>query len=306
VGFRAFFENMFYSPGITHKVISILLSPISVLYGSLMMFRRFAAKPHLYDVPIISVGNIVMGGSGKTPFVIEIASRYKDVTIVSRGYGRKSEGLIEVSRRGRVLCDVRQSGDEAMLMAKNLPDASVIVSENRPKAIERAIELSAKLIILDDGFSRVEIEKFDIVLEPAFVPNRMPIPAGPYREFPFAARYCDLLLKEGVDYRRVVDIVEPEDKMVLVTAIANPDRLEPYLPDSVVARYHLPDHSWFDKSEMESIMRKHGAQSILVTEKDLVKLEGFKLPLSVMRLQLQIDNSVMDTIDKYIKERYAS
>ena len=121
-------------------------------------------KKKSFNVPIVSVGNLIVGGSGKTPFVIALASRFKNVAIISRGYGRKSQGLVEVSRNGEILVDVRQSGDEPMLMATSLSQASVIVSEDRHKAIELAREQGAKLIILDDGFNRVEIEKFEILL----------------------------------------------------------------------------------------------------------------------------------------------
>ena len=69
-----------------------------------------------FGIPIISVGNLVVGGSGKTPFTIAIAKELKDVAIISRGYGRKSKGLIEVSRKGMILTDVEHSGDEPMLV----------------------------------------------------------------------------------------------------------------------------------------------------------------------------------------------
>ena len=59
-----------------------------------------------FGIPIVSVGNLIVGGSGKTPFVITLASRFKNVTIISRGYGRKSQGLVEVSQNGEVLVDV--------------------------------------------------------------------------------------------------------------------------------------------------------------------------------------------------------
>ena len=175
----AFFEAMFFSPKWYHYLVMILLFPLSLVYGTVMFIRRVVTPKNHFTLPIVSVGNLQVGGSGKTPFVIALASRYEDVTIISRGYGRQSVGLIEVSYKGKVVVDVKQSGDEPMLMAESLPHASVIVSEDRTIAIELAMREGAKLIILDDGFNRVEIEKFEILLEPACIVNTLPFPAGP-------------------------------------------------------------------------------------------------------------------------------
>jgi len=162
----SFFEKMMFDPRWYHYGIILLLAPFSLLYGLVMFLRRITSRKKTFEVPIISVGNLIVGGSGKTPFVIALASRYEKVAVVSRGYGRESRGLIEVSRAGEILVSVKESGDEAMLMAKALPQASVIVSEDREKAILLAKMQGAELIILDDGFNRVEIEKFEILLEP--------------------------------------------------------------------------------------------------------------------------------------------
>ena len=139
-----------------------MLLPVSLLYGSLMWLRRVLAKPKDYGIPIVSIGNLIVGGSGKTPFVIELANRYEDVAIISRGYGRESSGLVVVSQYGKIECDVKTSGDEAMLMAQST-QATVIVSENRAIAIKQAKDMKAKLIILDDGFNKVDIKKYDIL-----------------------------------------------------------------------------------------------------------------------------------------------
>ncbi len=270
-----------------------------------MWLRRKAAKRRRFPIPIISVGNLVLGGSGKTPFVITLASRYEGAWIVSRGYGRRSRGLVEVSRPGKILCDVEASGDEAMEMAYALPRCGVIVSEDRLAGIRRAMDLGAQVLLLDDGFNRVEIEKFEILLEPERLPNRRVLPAGPFREFPSASREADLWLKEGREYRREVSIKAPTERMLLATSIARPERLEPWLPREVVGRFLLRDHGWFDEERLRKAMRHHGATSLLVTDKDAVKIGGFQLPLSRLKLQLAIDSGVLDTVDRYVKEYHA-
>jgi len=267
-----------------------------------VLIRRLLAKRETFSIPIISVGNLIVGGSGKTPFVIALALRYPGATVISRGYGRQSRGLVEVSRAGEILVSVEESGDEAMLMARSLPSSSVIVSEDRKMAIRKAISDGADLILLDDGFNRVDIEKFEILLEPEKSLNRLPFPAGPFREFSFVRRYADLVLIENRDFKRKVSYSDLGERMLLVTAISRPERLDPYLPDGVVSRYYLPDHDYFDPKVLKSLMRACRADSLLVTEKDAVKMEGFKLRLSIIKLELIIDTDRLKEIDRYREE----
>jgi tetraacyldisaccharide 4'-kinase len=302
---KHFFETLYYHPKGYQYLIILILLPLSFIYGTLMLVRRFFTVKKEYDLPIVSVGNLIVGGSGKTPFVIALGQRYaeKKVTVISRGYGRQSRGLVEVSREGDLLVKVQESGDEAMLIARSLPKASVIVSENREEAIACARQQGAELIILDDGFNRVNIKKFEILLEPEKVANILPFPAGPYREFWFVRRCADLLMREKRDFKRVVEVSESCRRMLLATAIANPARLEEYLPQrSVVGRFCLEDHAYFDEAVLKQEMEKAGAECLLVTQKDAVKMEGFKLPVVEMRLKLEINEEKIAKIDNYIKK----
>jgi len=299
----SFFERLFFKPNLFDWVLIFLFSPLSIFYASLMFLRRVSSIKKRYPLPLISIGNLTVGGSGKTPFVIALASRYKDVAIVSRGYGRESKGLIEVSRKGEILTDVLHSGDEPMLMATSLPHASVIVSENREKAIELAIKNGIKIIFLDDGFNRVNIEKFEILLFPQTIKNYFPFPCGPFREFYFSNFFAHLNLYENKDFKRTVQTINTTKKMLLVTAISNPERLNPFLPKkNIVGKFLLEDHAYFEESVLKEKMDESNATSLLVTEKDKVKMQGFKLPLSVMQLKLEIKNEILEKIDNYIGE----
>jgi tetraacyldisaccharide 4'-kinase len=291
---------MFFAPKWYHFPFIIVLLPLSLIYGILMSLRRIAVPQKDFAIPIVSVGNLIVGGSGKTPFVIAVASRFKNVVIISRGYGRKSQGLIEVSRNGEILVDVEQSGDEPMLMATSLPKASVIVSEDRHRAIEFAKEQGAKLIILDDGFNRVEIKKFEILLEPQNIKNYLPFPAGAFREFYFNRNYADIVAKEGDDFERVVSFEDLRERMVLVTAISNPIRLDRYLPEGVVKKIYLEDHAYFNEQRLKNILEEYEADSLLCTSKDRVKMEGFKLFISEIKLKLRIQDEIFAQIDEYI------
>jgi len=267
-----------------------------------MAIRRFVSRQRDFGIPIVSVGNLQVGGSGKTPMIVALAPRYPKAAVVSRGYGRGSKGLLVVSCWGEIKCSVSQSGDEAMLLAQMLPMCSVIVSEDRVEGIKKAKALGAEVILLDDGFNRVGIAKFELLLEPKRIANYLPLPAGGMREFYFAKKSADFIAKEGRDFSRSVEIEQCDEPMMLVTAIANPSRLEPYLPKGVIKRLYYPDHSYFDEKKLETELKASGAKRLLVTQKDYVKMEGFKLAISQMRLKLELSSELEAAVDNYIKE----
>ena len=300
-----FFERLYYNPKWYHYIVAILFLPLSFIYGFVGLVKSIYIKPKNYGIKIISIGNLIVGGSGKTPFAIEIINYFEKKSInifyISRGYGRYSKGLIWVKKDKFILSNVKESGDEAMLVAQNT-NANIIVSKNRVEAIKLAKINGADLIILDDAFGKMNIEKFDILLEPKELPNKFVLPSGPFREFAFAKKRANLILKEEVDFKRVVNFTNLKDKMLLVTAIANPKRIEFYLPQGVVGRLILKDHAFFNKKEIIQKMREFNVKSILTTQKDMVKLDKFNLPISVINLKLDIKKSVIKKIEEYYEK----
>jgi tetraacyldisaccharide 4'-kinase len=258
-------------------------------------------KPIDYHIPIISVGNLTVGGSGKTPICIAIAKNMTKPAIVLRGYGRSSKGLVLVSRFGEILCDVKTSGDEAMLYAEELKNALVIVSEDRVLGIQKAKYLGAQVVILDDGFGKVNIKKFDILIRPIPKPaNNFCIPSGAYRESISNYKNTDIVLEENTNFTKNVTILHKTEKMILITAIANPSRLDKFLPPSVIAKKTFPDHYMYTKSELAELLHSSGADSILTTTKDAVKMENFNLPLSILKLDISLCGNVIKKIESYI------
>ena len=158
-------EYLFY-PRLFQKILSFILSTFSILYLLIILLKRLFSIKKDFKVPIISVGNLIIGGSGKTPMIISLVKDKKDVAVILRGYGRVSKGLYTISKDGNILHDVSISGDEAMLLAKSLPNATIIVCENRVKGIKEAIRLKKKIIFLDDAFSKYSIKKLDVLLIP--------------------------------------------------------------------------------------------------------------------------------------------
>lgn len=195
--FKLLIERNLYDPSPAWLALGVILAPLSLLYTLIVCLKRLFAKPQKFKIPIISVGNLTLGGSGKTPLVRALFKEFSEefkTCIILRGYGRKSRGLLEVALDGRILCDVGQSGDEAMEYALFLRGANVIVSEDRAAGILRAQTLGFELVILDDGFSKFNISKFDILLRPQSAP-KLPfcLPFAAYRYPPFFYKFADFI-----------------------------------------------------------------------------------------------------------------
>ena len=286
---------------------------------------------------------VIKGGSGKTPFIIYLArflsqKHYTQIYIISRGYGRQSKGLVWVAKNGEILQSVLQAGDEPYLIAQNLSEQkiSLIVCENRKKALQEAIKNGAKIILLDDGF-RFGFCKFDIILRPKIKPYfRFCLPSGIYRESPKIYNQYQtpqsnnqhsnqrnqpdknerktyqknvvlqngIVLQEGVDFVRKVTVQNPSEKMLLLSGIANPSRLEEFLQNhaqNIVAKITLKDHARFDKNQVKKWLDSTNATSILTTQKDAVKLESFGFPLSIMKLDLEVSKEALKPIINYLQ-----
>lgn len=295
-------ERYLFTPNFLQKILSYLLLPLSAIYCFVVYFKRLLAKPEDLGIPVISIGNLIVGGSGKTPFAIALANALPKVAIVLRGYKRDSSGLVVVSQYGVIMSNVKRSGDEAMLLAKSLPKATVIVCEDRKKGILKAKSLGAKVVLLDDGFSKANIKKFDILIKPfQIMPNSFCLPSGPYRERESFYQKADLVVVEGRDFMREVTISNPSERMVLVTAISKPQRLDRYLPDFIEKVYY-PDHYAYRGSELETILRKYSADSILTTQKDAVKMDDFRVDLSILELNLVLKPYILEQVNKYIED----
>ena len=182
-----------------NRAAVITLTPLSGLYGVAMKARRALYQRGLFHVhkagaPVISVGNLTTGGTGKTPLVEWIAralaQRQKRVCILTRGYGRQHPGSrVLVSNGSEIFSDAREAGDEPLLLAEKLKgEAAVICDADRVAAARWATEnLGTELFILDDGFQHLRMARdYNIVAIDATNPwgNRRLLPAGNLRESP--------------------------------------------------------------------------------------------------------------------------
>ncbi len=166
-----------YKPETTQeKLLNSLLSPLSAFYklGSLSRLKGYENKiltQKRLSAPVISIGNLTVGGTGKTPITIDLAKGLQrfglKVGILSRGYKRRSsEKVLVVSDGRQILVDSAQAGDEPFLIAQSVPGAVVIVSADRYAAGQMAIkDYACDILILDDGFQHLKLYRdFDILV----------------------------------------------------------------------------------------------------------------------------------------------
>ncbi len=158
-----------------HTLFFFLLIPLSWIYGLMIWMRNCLYNTGLlrsvsFDIPIISIGNITMGGTGKTPMVIYLAkllqrNGYKP-GIVSRGYGRSSRGLIMVHDGKELLRDVDMVGDEPYLIGKVLNTVPIIASKNRIAGIRGLLDnCQVDIVILDDALQHRKVKRnMDLVM----------------------------------------------------------------------------------------------------------------------------------------------
>ena len=303
-------EEYLFFPTPFQTLIGILLLPFTVIYCIVTAYNRISKKPIEFGIPVISIGNLLVGGTGKTPITIYLAKKYKKSAVILRGYGRESKGLLVVSDGKKILENIKTAGDEAILLANSLPNTIIIVSEDRRYGILKARELGCEIAFLDDGYRHHDIKKFDILIRPKKEPtNIFCLPTGGYRDTKMMYSFADLVLKEEQDFHRKISfskdnkkVEELPENLVLLTAISKADRLFEYLPKNTPSVI-FEDHHQFTKSDIEAVYKKYPDASIITTGKDLVKLKQFNLKdIYLMGLDIDILPEVIEAIDKYIKE----
>jgi tetraacyldisaccharide 4'-kinase len=185
------------------NLIRIILLPVAILYGLAAQLRNklfdWGVLPSKsFDHPVISVGNLSMGGTGKTPhieYLINLLKNYYKVAVLSRGYKRKSKGFQVVS----IKSDVDHAGDEPLQMCLKHPEAFIAVAANRVKGINEILKTKKnnQVILLDDAFQHryvspglnILLTDYHRIFSKNFV-----LPTGNLREFRRGASRADLLV----------------------------------------------------------------------------------------------------------------
>jgi tetraacyldisaccharide 4'-kinase len=281
--------------------VTALLAPLGAVFGGATalraaLYRRGVLARTRLRSPVISVGNLAVGGRGKTPLVELTATLLRDagrpVAVLSRGYGGAFRGDVLVVGDGtRVLAEAPEAGDEPVMLARALPGVVVAVGRDRARA-GRALEtaLGPRVFVLDDGFQHLRLARdLDIVCVDADDLRARPLPAGTLRERLSALGRAHLIALSGEDEdaagaagdalsrrfgpARVLRVrrrpggffdlagapVPVPARAFLLTGIARPERVATDLAaqgTTVTGHAAFPDHHRFRPGEIESILRQ--------------------------------------------------
>ena len=300
---------------------------LSTLYAAIVRRRRefYAARPHIrrrLRRPVISIGNLAMGGRGKTPVVASVARLLMDLgerpAILSRGYARRrpEDGVVVVRDGTDIRADLDRAGDEPLMLARQLPGAVVLASEDRYLAgVLAERHFGATVHVLDDGFQHLQLDRdVDIVIvSREDVERPQTIPSGRLRE-PLdtlvaanAILLADANLKIDVapevdipcfTLRRTLGAAPAAGPVFAVAGIAHPERFARDLRAAdwnVAGTMTFRDHHDYSRRDLARIVgaaKAAGASSIVTTEKDLVRLlrfRPFEMPLSSVPLTMEAD-----------------
>jgi tetraacyldisaccharide 4'-kinase len=302
---------------------------VSTLYSAIVRRRRerYARRPDLrrrLRRPVISVGNLAVGGRGKTPTVASIARLLLEMgeqpAILSRGYGRRvaEDGVVIVRDAVGIRADLDRSGDEPLMLARQLAGVAVLSSSDRYLAGRLAEHhLGATVHVLDDGFQHLQLDRdVDLVIVAGedLEAQARTLPGGRLREPPDALLAADAVLAADEDVfalgpkprhaafeifrlRKMLGEV-PAGRSLAAAGIARPER---FFADLRAAGHALAgtmafrDHHRYSARDVERLFRAaraEGADRIITTEKDYVRLlpyRPFPLPVSWMPLTMEPD-----------------
>lgn len=293
-----------------------VLLPFTPLYSAAVAVKNAAydhgfVKPKRLAWPVISVGNISVGGSGKTPFVIALAkllqSRGRQVDVLSRGYGRSSDAVKRVDPAG----DAERFGDEPLLISQSV-EVPVYVGASRYAAglLAERTQAGPGMHLLDDGFQhRQLVRAVDIVLLHRTDFDEILLPAGRLRE-PIASlkRASIVVLREEdsdledrlrrlrIDrpiwwIRRSIAVPSEIGKVVAFCGIARPNEFFGQLNVEFVATRVFRDHYRYSDDDVRGLIREaqtYSANAILTTQKDLVRLSSKQREMLARAAALQV------------------
>jgi tetraacyldisaccharide 4'-kinase len=310
------------------------VNPLSTIYGGIVgarnaLYDRGALGTRRLQGPVVSVGNLSAGGSGKTPFVLLLGELLKarglKIDVLSRGYGRKSTGVLAVDPGGLP----EQFGDEPLLIARRLK-VPVVVGEDRFAAGRFAEkQCGPQLHLLDDGFQhRALARDFDIVLVTPQDATDHLLPGGRLREPLGALRRADVVVLasgaspesfplEGKPVWRVRRGIIPQNvplRPVVFCGIARPQNFVLQLRaaniDPVAEAFYRDHHSYTEKDirDLLHLKQQSEAGGFVTTEKDAVNLGGYLSalqPLSVVPVKMELADAAnaLDTMLRTIEER---
>ena len=289
-----------------NSFLSILLYPLSIIYYLISVIRKKISIPQKFNIPIICVGNIYIGGTGKTSAAIEIMkilNQSKKICFLTKGYGRKSKKDIYLNELNIPNQNTVDTGDEALLLNKY---GDVYISNNRAKAINTIIKLGYDAIILDDGFQdHLILKNLNILCFDSknWIGNNNLIPSGPLREPLKAIKEANFIVIKGEKNQIIeneikklspnIEIIYAENRIennetlknknfIAFTGIGNPYSFFNTLLNNnikIIKQIIYPDHFQFTEKNYKVLFQEaeNNNCNLVTTEKDWVRIdEQFK------------------------------
>ncbi|HEX3091400.1 MAG TPA: tetraacyldisaccharide 4'-kinase [Candidatus Angelobacter sp.] len=306
------------------------MNPVSAIFGAGVALRNALYDRGVFKVrklarPVVSIGNISVGGSGKTPFVIALGEllqqRGIEFDVLSRGYGRRSTAIAVVDPDGTA----EQFGDEPLLIARKLR-APVIVGADRYQAgLLAEKQFPSKLHLLDDGFQHRRLHRdFDIVLLPAEDQRGTLLPTGRLREPLSALRRADAVVlpdpaekpphaKSVWRVRRQIEIAA-DGRAIAFCGIARPQQFFDALKaahQEIAGTLTFRDHHRYAQRDIHRLLdlkKLTGATDFVTTEKDAMNLGALSAHLqslrtATLRIDLESPDSIIAELFKALEQR---
>ena len=298
----------------SNSFLSTLLYPLSIIYYLANILKRKISLAEKFEIPIICIGNIYIGGTGKTSTAIEIfkiLSGFKKVCFLTKGYGRKSNKDIYLSEVNTPNQNTEDTGDEPLLLNKF---GHVYISNNRVAAINKIIKLGYDAIIFDDGFQDHKIFKnlnllcFDST---NWIGNGNLIPSGPLREPLTSIKLANFVVIKGEKNQFIekeikticpnIEIIYTENKVenietlrnknfIAFTGIGNPYSFFNTLLNNeikILKQIIYPDHFQFTEKNYKKLFEEAEKRNcnLITTEKDHLRInEKFKKKIYYTKL----------------------
>ena len=322
-----------------------ILFPLAFLYWLITFIRNWLYdkgifKSSSFNIPIIAVGNLSVGGTGKTPqieYLIRLLSENYKVAVLSRGYKRTTEGFILADEKATA----SSIGDEPFQFYSKFPNIQVAVDVNRKNGIKNLLQHPNRpdVILLDDAYQHRKVKAGFYILLTAYDDlfcDDYILPFGNLREPSSGKKRADMIIVTkcpndlselaqqkireklkvkqpvffttiqyddyvfGNDSQLLVSEIQSESK-VLVAGIAKPKLFFDFLKNEKDDTLVFPDHHHFSKQDCEQILAKANGRKIITTEKDFVRLNGL-LPKAQL-FYLPIKSTFLNTnIDKTIED----
>lgn len=329
---RVRWESICYSDSALGRILSAALAPLGWIYAAgwgvyLGAYRLGLKRPVRVPIPIFCVGNLEVGGSGKTPLAIALADLLVEMglrpAMSVSGYGSPASAGAALFPSNEPL-QADRHGDEPALIRRKRPCLPLIIGRDRVVAARLASEFGAGSLVLDDGFQHLPLNRTaDLLVWQSDRMNKRCLPAGPLREPESGVRRAHALLVEDdgfapslnlpvFRYRRVlrglVDLttgkrVDPSDvaqPVVALSAIARPERFHKALASAglnVTEILALPDHSRLDR------LKLHPNATVVCTEKDAVKMTTRTHGARVLALVSDAEFLAPDDVKRFIQDR---